>query len=340
MPRGGEQPDQYHHPKYHHPSYTAMELLELGAIWVNHNNNNITTVDPRRHNRRRRRRRRGQNPWKRLDKHQSSDYDFFTRSITFLDKEEIETTTLRIHAQPARFPLSEWKLLSSCNNDADNQDPWSFIRNAVVHQDLEHGYVVIDKPGGIPPHASVDNAKENILAVVKDYYDMTTRKNVVTPSTLPRTDSSNDQTHLHLPLSTVPHRLDTDTQGLQILSSQAFASYMGKLLEQKTFQHVMQSTNSTTVSPPPQAPSPSPVPSMAVQKRYRCLVCIPNRMVQYKRLQDFQFQQTIITHYVDKQSKTLPKVFVEKLPSTADGSVDKSETKAAAASLTTGYRKT
>ncbi|GMI43072.1 hypothetical protein TrCOL_g2455 [Triparma columacea] len=94
---------------------------------------------------------------------------------------------MRIHFNPRRFPT-----------------PPSIT---VMRSDERMGFMVVDKPRGLPCHPTVDNAKENLVEMM-----------------------GGEGRYMGL-----PSRLDTDTRGLIVLASdKKFASYFSRLLRGKT----------------------------------------------------------------------------------------------------------
>merc|ERR1739845_304748 len=55
-------------------------------------------------------------------------------------------TIIRVHCRPRRFP--------------------SFRDVQIVSSRKDDGFIVVNKPGGCPSHATVDNAVENALAAI------------------------------------------------------------------------------------------------------------------------------------------------------------------------------
>lgn len=95
----------------------------------------------------------------------------------------------------------------------------------------------------------------------------------------------------------VPQRLDTNTSGVLIIATKScFASYMGKLLEEKTYSHTKML-------------SPSKTSSITVSKRYKVLVCL-------KFTEDFDFllksavSNAIISHLLSPE-RSKARLFVK-----------------------------
>lgn len=164
-------------------------------------------------------------------------------------------STVRLHSRPARFPSSK--------------------NVAVIHDDKELGFLVLNKPGGCPSHATVDNGVENALATIQRHYTY----------------------------ASLPQRLDIETSGLLLVSTKKrFATYISRLLEKKTADCSEESNSAATTS------------DMAITKKYRCLVIVAkDGMEGYKKLQHFHSTGQILTHYLDPQSSA-PKHFQHSVP--------------------------
>jgi hypothetical protein len=167
---------------------------------------------------------------------------------------------------------------------------------------------VMDKPGGIPAHPTVDNGTENVLYVAQQL-----------PAQQQHHHTQHDDHRHHqgagdgccdtketAPLTAVPYRLDIETSGLILVGTQAFVSYMGKLLEDKTLQHTTGGGGDVGDDTPPGNHQ------RGIQKRYRCLVCF-SHPGQHRNLRGLQADGTIVTHYTDKSSN-VPKLFVPDRP--------------------------
>lgn len=104
---------------------------------------------------------------------------------------------LRIHHSPRRYETDShsWK-----RKDTDS---------VIVHDGRRRGYLVIDKPAGIPVHKTVDNGVENVAHAL---------------------ERANRNTTIW-----TPQRLDQNTSGLLVLgTTKAFATYFATLLSNKT----------------------------------------------------------------------------------------------------------
>ena len=73
---------------------------------------------------------------------------------------------LRVHNPPRRFPavnLYDWGRLLDEDGSKAQLDR---LPGVVVAEDEEAGYIIIDKPAGLPVHGTVDNTLENVSAAV------------------------------------------------------------------------------------------------------------------------------------------------------------------------------
>ena len=172
--------------------------------------------------------------------------------------------TLRVHCRPARFPCAkDWK-----------------VSDAIVVCEESWGFCVLNKPCGLPAHATVDNGSENALALFQKQ-----RCNTVCS------------------YASLPQRLDTESSGLLMVATQKeFASHMCKLLQNKTERAT---TNSILLQ------DATADAAAKITKHYCCLVDISN-LEQHEIL----LNQTVITHYLDAQSPA-PKRFVSQIPSSS-----------------------
>jgi 23S rRNA-/tRNA-specific pseudouridylate synthase len=169
-------------------------------------------------------------------------------------------TVIRVHSTPARFPSSQDIL--------------------IVDKDDDAGFVLVNKPGGCPSHATVDNAIENALAKI--------------------------QTTGGYNYASVPQRLDTDTSGLLLIASRPqFASYVSRLLEQKT-----RSCNTRDLN----QQEGENILKDSIMKRYRCLLGI-STYHDYIELQRLESTEENVTHYLDVHSPA-PKRFCKTLTDT------------------------
>lgn len=191
-------------------------------------------------------------------------------NATDVDKILEEGDYLRVHNPPRRFPAVneyDWGAKSGENND----------RGVVVAKDDEIGYLIVDKPAGLPVHGTVDNALENVAAAVGRSL-LESRENKLREAIANRIKLGHDEEFFDMSNSTDrkkkrkkdkqkkeplvyisnPQRLDQNTSGLFVLSTKkVFASYFAKLLRMKTDVQLADDTRT----------------DCAVHKTYRCLVC-------------------------------------------------------------------
>jgi 23S rRNA-/tRNA-specific pseudouridylate synthase len=269
--------------------YSFRELEKVGAIWVRRK-----TVDNNRSPNRTRKNRK-HNKFQRfvvtttgrdsvVERKQRNNYD--DGGKVGLDWSRIyfdSSITIRIHSNPSRFPMGRW--LKEVPEMKDR---------IVVDETESMGMVILNKPGGIPSHPTVDNSSENALFLVQKFDQ--------------QMHHHNNQSDVEKHLSTVPNRLDIDTSGLQMVCTTTFASYFGKLLEDKTTSRVSHYEDELTFNGT----------GRRLRKTYRCLVCIrcedrdkeiPHAQTQYQTLQNICECQTIVTHYVDKNDRRAPKTY-------------------------------
>lgn len=173
----------------------------------------------------------------------------------------------------------------------------------------EYGFLILNKPGGVPSHATVDNGTENALSrVIKFMAEQQQRQNgdndVTSVSFMKKqnddvdngknnkktTDRINKQ-RFYIP--TLPQRLDIETYGLLVIAmKKEFSTYFCKLLQEKSMSSLSSSSSSSSssvvakgerTSAPLTIPTTSSVShsipaafsSSDLHKRYRCLVYLP-----------------------------------------------------------------
>lgn len=258
-----------------HLQYTAMDWLQLGAVWQLSNSTSTST---------RQRTQRKIRLW---------EANAYILQVSQHD-------TLRVHTQPSRFPAIHtvnWMMMSTSNQQIHNVDVKIKQKpSAIMYDDKEDlGFLVVNKPYGVPSHATVDNGVENVL------YQLQKQQ---------QHEQQEKTSHSTSSLS-LPQRLDIETSGLLLVSTKTeFASYMGKLLQQKSYivsettcdgQRAKRFTTSTT--------------NCSIQKQYQCLVQLSSSCQKYYEQQRVQFIQELeksngfVTHYLDTHSSA-PKTFV------------------------------
>mmetsp|Transcript_9235 Transcript_9235/g.20833 ORF Transcript_9235/g.20833 Transcript_9235/m.20833 type:complete len:266 (+) Transcript_9235:214-1011(+) len=105
----------------------------------------------------------------------------------------------------------------------------------------------------------------------------------------PNSDSSNSKV-------SVPQRLDNDTSGVLVISTNSsFSSYMSKLFEAKTSLHTRGELHPTKCS---------------VTKKYKCLVSFKSSDDIDRLLTIAGMGETVITHYLSP-ARTTPRIFKE-----------------------------
>ena len=316
--------------------YSCVELVELGSVWIRPKTPTVATATATTgegmDNPSKRRKRRNMNknknnrrnqeifqrytlsPEESLGDHTSGgddgngdgggddDEESRTDWSTFNIFDDI---TIRIHANPCRFPVDKWL------------QTVSKIEDLIVSDEADSiGMVIVNKCGGIPSHPTVDNVSENVLSVVKN----TMKKQHIS--------DGDDKS-----LSTVPYRLDIDTSGLQIVCSAMFASYYGKLLEAKSKKG--QPTDHNKQNHHHHQNVPSDYTSIVhFRKLYRCLVCIfehsdgteinsgtdvelsgaTDYQTEYEKLRTLRVNETVVTHYIKKDDRSARKTCVDTVP--------------------------
>ena len=133
-------------------------------------------------------------------------------------------------------------------------------------QDAEHGFAVLNKPGTVPDHATVNNHAEDVLSVFSHVLHEREEEAKKDPKSKEKSSDPlynhhhHRSAHLSLPLP-----LDTETQGLIIISTKrAFGTYLTHMV-----QH----------PPKPKhhhgAEGKAPVIiHTGVVKKYKCLICV------------------------------------------------------------------
>lgn len=191
---------------------------------------------------------------------------------------------LRVHHTPRRFSEVHHVDWSKRVNESNFEETYPGV---IVDENVEKGYLVVNKPAGVPVHATVDNILENVVAAVgralvsrqRNEWDVNIANNSTDcnqsigenelPSRKQQNGNHSKKRRKVDPLIYVatPQRLDHNTSGLFVVATKKeFAAYFAKLLRVKTEAHLRTGVSNnntlgeTTVG--------------NVQKRYRCLVCI------------------------------------------------------------------
>ena len=217
---------------------------------------------------------------------------------------------LRVHNPPRRFPAVNDYDWGANSSDATG-------RGVVVAKDDEIGYMIVDKPAGLPVHGTVDNVLENVAAAVgrsllegreaelrqkienkdrlksegDEFFDMT---NSTDRKRKRKRDKQKKEPLVYI---SNPQRLDQNTSGLFVLSTKKeFASYFAKLLRKKTDVQLSDDTRT----------------DCAVHKTYRCLVCVSSGMTsttdELARLRRYAEEGSTVRHWLEPSIKA-PKTF-------------------------------
>lgn len=192
---------------------------------------------------------------------------------------------LRVHHSPRRFPKVydyDWGKSYTLTETEQPTDIEQSKPGVIIGHDVEKGYVVVNKPAGIPVHCTVDNILEN----VSEFLRIESRKNM-----------TEEEVYV-----TTPQRLDQNTSGLLVVATKkVFAAYCAKLLRQKTGQQLSTSGNSRS----------------AIHKQYKCLVClVPTKgdnttwsvTDAVDSLNNYATDQTVMRHYLEPSVRA-PKNF-------------------------------
>jgi hypothetical protein len=149
-------------------------------------------------------------------------------------------------------------------------------------QDAEHGFAVLNKPGTVLDHASVNNHAEDVLTLFSKVLQQREKEVAVQSKSEKmqhKRDPMWDHVHRHSAHIALPLPLDTETQGIIILATKrAFATYVTDLVEKnyrKESPHII--------------------------RKYRCLVCVRDLETMIT-LNNHQESHTIVTHYYHHNS--------------------------------------
>lgn len=204
---------------------------------------------------------------------------------------------LRIHHDPRRFPVVD---------DYDWAKGIDEKRGVIVAADAAKGWLVIDKPAGVPVHMTVDNAQENVASCIM--------------RSLLQQQQQQSQHNKHVPLYVAtPQRLDQNTSGLLVVAtSQNFAAYFAQLLRYKTAKLLEQGADHADQSV-----------TGGVYKLYRCLVClVPPPKIEDESsswsvnaavadLHSYAETKKVLRHYLEPSMRA-PKRFVSQRPAGTD----------------------
>lgn len=267
----------------------ADQLLELGAVWLvnetsylQHQHQQLTTKNQN-HN---------HHPHTKK-KRLTSSQDDGNRQPDWADY------VLRIHYAPNRFHAMaevDWgkycrglllgdqsvqiflkgKSIAACEHVPlsgypDKKD------GVIVYEDADHGFAILNKPGTVPDHATVNNHAEDVLSVFTHILQERGKQSKKEEQEYSHHNHYHDRAaHLSLPFP-----LDTETQGLVIIATKRlFRSYLVDMVEHK---------QTTAIKKEIHQPR-------AIVKKYKCLVCI-KRPEDMMILNDLQESKAVVTHY-------------------------------------------
>ena len=176
------------------------------------------------------------------------------------------------------------------NTHQNHKSPMSGV---IVAEDIDLGYIVINKPAGVPVHSTVDNELENVSSEIsrmllkrtvhqESHFHDTTM--IQTKDQHPHPRQRQRQTSMQkankLVYVTTPQRLDQNTSGLFVVSTKkSFASYFAKLLSQKTQEQLSQQNmniehKQMNASTDVDLNNSKVYTNGNIHKKYKCLVCI------------------------------------------------------------------
>jgi len=241
--------------------------------------------------------------------------------------------SLRVHYVPDRFHAAnevDWSkycrglLLGAHNVQATIAEktphvPISGLPNqkdgAIVYEDTELGFVIVNKPGSMPGRATMSNHSEDLVSVFSKVLRERKRQE--------RELEQNPHPHICKKIFvSLPLRVDNEISGLTILATKKeFVNYLSKLNDAKKPANNGENDNSSDNSSFDGAEKKIGEKTKqfskknvvnAITKKYRCLVCVrePNSM---DVIEKFHINRTVITHYVDPKSPA-PKRFLQRKP--------------------------
>jgi RNA pseudouridylate synthase len=233
---------------------------------------------------------------------------------------------LRIHHDPRRFMAVhqyDWNAAavshSSIPLDQETMDSRTANKpGVIVDRNTEKGWLVIDKPAGVPVHMTVDNALENVAACI-----------LAASTTANAYNTSGDHDDLYV---ATPQRLDQNTSGLLVVAtSKRFAAYFAQLLRGKTAASLEPPSRGGPGSVKGTRPNDSSATvggggGGGVHKLYKCLVCcLPptsnddhekqtwSVQAAAKHLQSYVDNDVVMRHYLEPSIRA-PKRFVDVIP--------------------------
>ena len=226
----------------------------------------------------------------------------------------VEGDYLRVHNPPRRFPavnMFDWGKTINETKGIGGEN-----RGVIVAQDDDVGYIIVDKPLGLPVHGTVDNILENVAAAVGrtllNKREARLRETIEKRRKAPTENTSFDNSRRRKikqkkdPLIYIssPQRLDQNTSGLFVLSTKKqFASYFAKLLRKKTDNQLSDDDRG----------------ECGVHKTYKCLVCVSQGRKDsdgtsysvaedISRLRKYATEGNVIRHWLEPSVRA-PKTF-------------------------------
>jgi hypothetical protein len=185
------------------------------------------------------------------------------------------------------------------------------LPGAIVGQDSEKGYVVINKPAGLPVHSTVDNILENVAAAVgRSILESdrgTLKEKMIQRESTAHSGKGKKEALVYV---VAPQRLDQNTAGLLVIGTKKiFAAYFANLLRKKTDMQLKKGKEIGVSST-----------GSAINKKYRCLACVipkgsegevlesTSMWDEIELLRSHVDSQSIVRHYLE-QSKKSPRLF-------------------------------
>ena len=153
--------------------------------------------------------------------------------------------------------------------------------------------MVLNKPGTVPDHATVNNHAEDVLSVFSHVLQEREKEAKMNKPVQKENDPFYNHHHHRAAHLSLPLPLDTETQGLIIIATKrAFANYFMHMVEHPPNHVPPKATSKEQHNPPP----PPAIIHHGITKKYKCLVCVktPEDMVVLNNLQE---SKAIITHY-------------------------------------------
>ena len=235
---------------------------------------------------------------------------------------------LRIHHNPRRFRMVndyDWSKFIDSDEVVDRGPDSEMLLTpetgktkiekdgVIVAADPSKGWIVLNKPAGVPTHMTVDNALENVASCLEAALLSKRGRNSFDRSS-GYDDDEDDDIYV-----TTPQRLDQNTSGLLVVATKKlFSAYFAQLLRYKTAELLIHYDNENSTS--------SVTGRIGgINKLYRCLVCIlrPESDLKWSaasaelELQSYVSGQRVIRHYLEPSIRA-PKRFVSERPLPSD----------------------